>query len=145
MIKIQLLRFIAWLAFVIATFSLLLMPESSLCIYSYIPDTVSHFSEFSGGMSKDLDMFYISSIIGLLFILPLLLAYRWMYFLLLLMVYQMIQWFFLGMIESGSIIGIVLDSFNYCQNVLILVWAVGKVLFLILSGVFIICDFKQYS
>ncbi len=85
---------------------------------------------FIRGISDDHAMLAINAGIGLLFCIPLLLSYRWGWYILFFVLFNLMQFVFLShAILSPSVVGLIYDSIVYCHNYGLLAWLIGELLF----------------
>ncbi|WP_372403201.1 hypothetical protein ACDW34_11430 [Acinetobacter piscicola] len=142
MIIDQSIRIVAVLALLIAALCML-GGNSTFCLYEYMgQNTVWSLDELNGGISKDPNIFDMSAMTALIFLIPLLLSYHRGWYLLFFVTLILLQTIFLSsMIDSPSVFGLVYDSIVYCQNYWLLAWVIGELLFFILSLVFVFHEF----
>lgn len=117
--------------------------NSTFCLYEYMgQNTVWSLDELNGGISKDPNIFDMSAMTALIFLIPLLWSYHRGWYLLFFVTLILLQTIFLSsMIDSPSVFGLVYDSIVYCQNYWLLAWVIGELLFFILSLVFVFHEF----
>ena len=142
MIIDQSIRIVAVLALLIAALCML-GGNSTFCLYEYMgQNTVWSLDELNGGISKDPNIFDMSAMTALIFLIPLLWCYHRGWYLLFFVTLILLQTIFLSsMIDSPSVFGLVYDSIVYCQNYWLLAWVIGELLFFILSLVFVFNEF----
>lgn len=142
MIIDQSIRIVAVLALLIAALCML-GGNSAFCLYEYMgQNTVWSLDELNGGISKDPNIFDMSAMTALIFLIPLLWSYHRGWYLLFFVTLILLQTIFLSsMIDSPSVFGLVYDSIVYCQNYWLLAWVIGELLFFILSLVFVFHEF----
>lgn len=139
----QIVRVLAVIFLCIASLCLV-GSRGEFCLYEYIGQkTVWSLDELNGGISKDPSIFNMSAMTALILFIPLLLSYHRGWYLLFFVVLILLQTIFLSnMIDSPSVFGLVYDSIVYCQNYWLLAWAIGELLFIVLSLVFVFYEFE---
>ena len=134
----QIIRRIAVVCLLVASLSVISMASQKVCLYGYLfTNNIQNFNDFLNNTTDSPTLFNVSGVLGVLFFLPFLLSSKKLSYCILLCVFYGTQWIVLSVIKSNSIIKIIIESVQYCQNYWLLTWAIGHILFIVLSLIFI--------